>query len=371
VELRNDLHADADVDVRALAAVTPVLASQRGRPLARTWCETATLVDVPVGEPAPVPVEKLLRSLHAEQPLPLEVARSAWRDVEPGALRKHVEPLGDPRGGARLLALQAGLGPGATVLATGALALPFRAVLAEHNALDYLALESTWAAAPGQRLLADAVRAEAAPRGALRLGILGTHITHSRSPESHPAPFDRVELPPDADVATLLGALRPWYRGFAVTRPFKQVAAKAVGLPGAINTVYRDGEGWAGANTDVDGALVTLDALVSREVHVLGRGGVGPALEEAARRRGVALHFHRREALAGARLSGACIWTWPEELAPPEGLRLDGACVATITYGAPGEALARQVASLGGTPFPCGMAWFQAQAQSQRALWFG
>jgi hypothetical protein len=371
LELRNDLHPDAGVDVRALASVAPLLVSQRGRPLARAWCEVAALVDVPLGEPAPVPVGKLLRSLHAERPLGPDEALFAWQGVEPGAQRKHVEPLGRPTQGARLLQLQEALGDGATVLATGALALPFRALLSARNALDYLALEPAWAAAPGQRLLADAVRAGVSPPGALRLGILGTHISHSRSPEVHPAPFDRVELPPDADIPALLEALWPWYRGFAVTRPFKQVAAQAVGLPGgAVNTLYGSGDGWSGANTDVDGALVTLDALVSREVHVLGRGGVGPALEEAARRRGVVLHFHRRESLVGARLSGACIWTWPEELLPPEGLRLDGACVATLSYGAPGQAVARQVASLGGTPFPCGVAWFQAQAQSQRALWF-
>jgi hypothetical protein len=282
-----------------------------------------------------------------------------------------VEPLGEPPRGDRLLALQAALGEGATVLATGPLALPFRAVLAERNALDYLALAADWSAAPGQRLLADAVRANAAPAGAPRLGILGTHISHSRSPEVHPPPFDRVELPPDADISALLAALRPWYRGFAVTRPFKQVAARAVGLTGAINTLYRSGSGWGGANTDVEGALVTLDTLAAREVHVLGRGGVAPALEQAASRRGVVLQFHPRESLSNTPLSGACIWTWPEELAPPEGLRLDGARVAVIAYGAPGEAIVRTVSALGGTALPCGQPWFEAQARGQRALWFG
>ena len=372
LEIRNDLYGDDEADLPGLARRGALIVSRRARPLAPGWLEAASLADVPLGEPSPVPGSKLLRSLHAERPLEPAEALAAWKHAEPSAMRKHVEPLGPPPSAGRLVTLQRALGPRTTVLATGALALPFRAVLAEANALDYLALEPGWAAAPGQRLLADALRARAAAPGAPRLGILGSHVSHSRSPEVHPPPFDRVELPPDADVAALLPALRPWYRGFAVTRPFKQVVARALGLGegAAVNTLYRADNGWAGANTDVDGALVTLRALASPAVHVLGRGGVGPALEEAARRLGVGLHFHRRESLAGAHLEGACLWTWPEELLPPEGLALDGARVAVIAYGAPGEAIAHAVALRGGVPVHCGQAWFDAQAQAQAALWF-
>jgi len=63
-----------------------------------------------------------------------------------------------------------------TVLATGPLALPFRAVLARKNALDYLALEPA-SARRSQRLLVDAVREARAgmPEGP-RLGIIGHQI---------------------------------------------------------------------------------------------------------------------------------------------------------------------------------------------------
>jgi hypothetical protein len=370
LELRNDLYADEEVDAAALARVLPLVVSQRGRPLARAWRAAARWADVPVGEEAGVEVARLLRSFHAERPLSPSEALAPWRGVETGAARKHVEPLGALHTAWRLLEVQAALGPGSTVLATGPLALPFRAVLSERNALDYCALDGDWAAAPGQRLAEDARRAAAAPVGTPRLGILGMHLGHSRSPLVHPAPFDRVELPVDADVAGLLDALRPHYRGFAVTRPFKRAVAAALGSPlEAVNTVFRQGAGWGCANTDVEGAEAALRALGGQEVTVLGGGGVAPALQQAAVRTGTTLRIRRRAELAGARVGGGCIWTWPEELAPPAGLRLDGAQVAVIAYGAPGKAIAARVEQLGGRPVACGEGWFEAQAEAQQRLW--
>ena len=123
-----------------------------------------------------------------------------------GSRIKHVEPLVSPSRAAVLLATQQALiarfGPErVTVLATGPLALPVRAVLAQRNALDYLALDPGWSAAPGQRLLTDAVReARYAPAGQGRLAILGSAISHSRSPRVHVQPFDRIALPEDTDV---------------------------------------------------------------------------------------------------------------------------------------------------------------------------
>src|SRR5690606_12999644 len=143
-----------------------------------------------------------------------------------GAHLKHVEPLGDPSRMEALLKLQAQLiarhgEDRVTVLVMGPLALPFRAVLAERYALDYLALTSDQRSAPGQRMLADATRAARAPTARARLGILGSGIDGSRSPRLHPAPFDRIDLPADAPIEALVEALLPHYRGFAVTSPFK------------------------------------------------------------------------------------------------------------------------------------------------------
>jgi hypothetical protein len=258
-----------------------------------------------------------------------------------------------------------------TVLATGPLALPFRAVLARSNALDYLALDERWAAAPGQRLLADATR-EWLRKGAdpltQRLGILGHGLTHSRSPRIHRQPFDRLDLPEDTDLEALLEALRPHYAGFAVTNPFKKPAALATRASReAVNTLVRTATGWAAANSDVDGARALLGELGCAELTVLGDGGVADALREAALTAAVKLTFVR---LGEAGLiEGPCVWTWPASVELPAALAFDGSKVAVIAYGKPAQVIARQVSARGGIPVRLGARWFIAQARKQRRLW--
>jgi hypothetical protein len=307
-------------------------------------------------------------------------ALAHWRGTPADVQVKHVEPLGSPSDASRLLETQAALrsvfGDRVTVLATGPLALPFRAVLAESNTLDYLALDGTWSAAPGQRLLDDAVRSSRRARHdgtAQRLGILGSPLGHSRSPRLHAQPFDRIELPPDVDVGALLAALRPHYRGFAVTNPFKKAVARATNANrDAVNTLVREELGWSSANTDREGAAATLSALTQRAgtrlVTVLGDGGVTGALREAAEQLGVTLTVLQR-ATVGDVVRGAAVWTWPASVDAPAALRFEHALVAVIAYGAPARTIAARVQQLGGTPLRLGPRWFIAQARRQRALW--
>jgi hypothetical protein len=376
LEVRNDLWEDT-LDLRPLAHVLPLLVSSRGRPLARAFCEAAALADVELGSD-PAPGTAPLCSLHAPAPLTPAQAQALWHAARVPAIAqvKHVEPLGAPADGARLFETQRALGAlfGAarvTVLATGECALPFRALLAGGNALDYLALDARFVAAPGQRLLADAVRADRAKERVPRLGILGTGIGGSRSPRIHPPPFDRIDLPEGADVGALVEALTPWYRGFAVTRPFKLKVAAWLGRgDAAVNTLYRHGSRWLGANTDVEGARAVLDALGARTVTLLGDGGVGPALRAAASEQGRRVHVLRRADAPGAQVGGAAVWTWPPELVPPD-FGLSGAKVAVISYGAAGRQVAEQIRARGGVPVPLGARWFIRQARAQRALWEG
>ena len=386
LEVRSDLHSAEAVDAAALARVLPLLVSERGVPLPSAWVEAASRVDQDIRAPLhSAPAGKLLASLHAERPLSTAEALRTWEVPLPaGASVKHVEPLGEASEVrlAELLETQARLverfGAGrVTVLAMGALALPVRAVLARRNALDYVALSPQWVAAPGQRLLADALReAQARLRAAPsplregRLGILGTSIAHSRSPRIHRQPFDRIDIPEDGPVEALVDALRPHYLGFAVTSPFKLRLARHTHSPlAAINTLVRRGASWASFNTDTEGARIVLRRLGAREAFVLGDGGASAALRTVASEDGHSLRFLRRAELGTEPLSGAGVWTWPDRVPAPESLRFQGARVAVIAYGAPGRRIALEITRRGGTPVLLGAAWFVAQARKQRALW--
>lgn len=386
LEVRTDLHAPDAIDVAALAAVLPLLVSERGKPLPPAWVSAAWRVDRDLKDSTgregslAAPPGKLLASHHAERQLSTREALRLWeRELPPDALVKHVEPMHGPEHLDTLLETQRQLTERfgvtrVTVLGMGPVALPARAVLARNNVLDYVAAGGTWAAAPGQRLLDDVVREH---RGAdrlaleppLRLGILGTSIVHSRSPRIHRQPFDRIDIPEDGPVETLVDSLLPHYAGFAVTSPFKLRLAQHTRSPlEAINTLVRRGNRWESFNTDTYGALTVLDRLNAMDAFVLGDGGATAALRAVSGEIGCQLRVLRRADI-GAPLKGAGIWTWPDRVSPPEALRFERARVAVIAYGAPGRRIAVEISRRGGTPVLLGAAWFIAQARRQRQLW--
>ncbi len=374
LEVRTDLHG-ASERVDHFASVMDVLVSERGQPLPELWLAAAMYADVPIESPRPEGT-RLLLSHHASEPLSTESALALWEglDVPADGLIKHVEPIITPADGVRLIKTQAAMralfGARATVLAMGRLALPFRAVLAERNTFDYLAVDPRFMAAPGQRFLDDAIREAKASPGIPRRGILGSRIAHSRSPRIHVQPFDRIDLPADAPVGELVDALRPFYAGFSVTSPFKKTLASHVGAGSdAINTLYRNGDGWAAANTDVDGARAVLDALGATRVTVLGEGGATSAVRAAAGEKQVMLNVLHREGPPSPPISGAVIWTWPDNVAAPDWLSFDGARVAVISYGPPARRIAAEIQRRGGTPVRLGPRWLIAQARTQRQLW--
>ncbi|AFY87802.1 shikimate dehydrogenase [Chroococcidiopsis thermalis] len=106
------------------------------------------------------------------------------------------------------------------------------------------------------------------------LGVIGHPVEHSLSPAMHNAAIahlglDYVYLPlpvkPEDLAAALQGFAAIGLVGFNATIPHKQAilpflsevspVAQAVG---AVNTVWRTDEGWAGTNTDVEGFLAPL-----------------------------------------------------------------------------------------------------------------
>jgi shikimate kinase len=374
LELRTDT-TPPTLDLRPVRRALPVLVADRGNPLPQAWLRHAEIIDVELHEGASA-AEATLCSYHAPRAMrPAEVL-AHWSRVPHGVRVKHVEPLEQLSRAAELLQTQAALierfgEEHVTVLATGPMALPVRARLAQRNALEYLAVDSAWAAAPGQRLVADAVReARFAQPGVGRLGILGGAIAHSRSPRIHTQPFDRIELPAEADMRAVLDGLHASHRGLAVTNPFKKPVAQALGTPeAAVNTVVRTSTGWAASNTDEFGAQAVLEALNAKEVSVLGNGGATEALRLAAHHAGITLMLHPHNSRFDHPLSGAVVWTWPAAIEAPNGLRFTHATVAVIAYGPPGRQIGQRIRALGGTPRFLGPRWFIAQARRQKALW--
>jgi shikimate dehydrogenase len=130
------------------------------------------------------------------------------------------------------------------------------------------------------------------------LGVIGHPVEHSLSPIMHNAAIahlglDYVYLPlpvhPDNLQAAISGFAAIELVGFNITIPHKQAikpliaeispTAKAIG---AINTVWKTSNGWAGTNTDVEGFIAPLQTYTQdwsqKTAVVLGNGGAARAV---------------------------------------------------------------------------------------------
>lgn len=130
------------------------------------------------------------------------------------------------------------------------------------------------------------------------LGIIGDPIGHSLSPPMQNAAlrhlgWDGIYVPFGVQAAGLEAAVAGLWAlgvvGFNVTIPHKQRVmatlqevtplAQAVG---AVNTVWRTPQGWAGTNTDVQGFVAPLAAMArswsGQRAVVLGNGGAARAV---------------------------------------------------------------------------------------------
>lgn len=128
-----------------------------------------------------------------------------------------------------------------------------------------------------------------------RAAVLGSPISHSRSPDVHLAAYralgltswtyDRIECTAE-QLPGLVAGLGPEWVGLSVTKPGKfaalEVAAERTdraGLVGSANTLVRTDSGWRADNTDIDGVIGALAPHVDapRRAAVLGSGGTAPA----------------------------------------------------------------------------------------------
>lgn len=130
------------------------------------------------------------------------------------------------------------------------------------------------------------------------LGVIGHPVEHSLSPVMHNAAIaqlgvDYVYLPIPVKREDLSKAIAGFEAiglvGFNITIPHKQAILPLLNhispeakMIGAVNTVWRDQEGWSGTNTDVKGFMAPLQDLQKDWSQitpiVLGNGGAARAV---------------------------------------------------------------------------------------------
>ncbi|MBI4711140.1 MAG: shikimate dehydrogenase [Candidatus Omnitrophica bacterium] len=130
-------------------------------------------------------------------------------------------------------------------------------------------------------------------------GIFGHPLSHTLSPAMHEAAFQKLwidanyivlELAPAAFKKLMSQSARLSLSGFNVTVPYKETVMKYLDRVrpearaiGAVNTVFRQGRHWVGANTDMEGflkALMTEGGFhpLGKRAVILGAGGAARAV---------------------------------------------------------------------------------------------
>ncbi|WP_353055871.1 shikimate dehydrogenase [Leucobacter sp. CX42] len=138
------------------------------------------------------------------------------------------------------------------------------------------------------------------------LGVVGSPIAHSKSPDIHAAAYaelglawrygrDELQAP---DLAGYLSERLTNWRGLSLTMPLKEEAFRLASLrdpvaeeSGVVNTLLRldsEKQPWAGFNTDVPGLAAAVEhaGLDASDVLVLGSGATAVSAVLAARKLG-------------------------------------------------------------------------------------
>jgi 3-dehydroquinate dehydratase/shikimate dehydrogenase len=270
--------ADADQDRRLAALRAAVEAGA-------AWVDLEWELEVPDWLATRRGATGLLRSVHVAPGVFDFEARLA--DLPEGDGYKwvgHAGSLYDNARAAAFCGLAAARGLAASCFLMGPKGVPSRCLQrAWGGAFTYAAPEDGPAAAPGQLTL-PAMLAWGVARATLdtaRFGVVGEPVLHSRSPAFHNQCFrdagrDALYLPLESgDANEVVGVLEALgLRGLSITAPLKETLPARLGLRGPLNTLWRDGAGWRGANTDAEALDAALHGLPDGPVLVLGSGGV-------------------------------------------------------------------------------------------------
>ena len=258
---------------------------------------------------------RVIRSLHDTAGVPEQIER-VMRGL-PRTRREIAKAAVTPRTGgemvdlfecARRLGAPSPDVPGERILlGMGRFGLPTR-ILAAHlgNYLTFCSRAGR-SAAPGHLdpdTMVELYRFRSIHAGTRVLGVVGTPLSHSRSPQIHnpalaAAGIDAVYVPIELDdlaEVDRLALLLP-LDGCSVTIPHKAHAARMsdaapmVRRVGACNTLVRTRAGWRGENTDVHGFLAPLRGMSvnPRRATVVGAGGAARAVAFALRSLGTEL----------------------------------------------------------------------------------
>ena len=134
-----------------------------------------------------------------------------------------------------------------------------------------------------------------------KLSVLGSPISHSKSPAIHAAAYrvlgldwtyDKIEVR-KGGLRNFMEQLDPLWLGLSLTMPLKEEAARfansldaAAELTGAVNTLVRNDAGWAGYNTDVFGivqAVRLAGVEAPKTVLILGSGATATSAVTAVK----------------------------------------------------------------------------------------
>ncbi len=182
--------------------------------------------------------------------------------------------------------------------------------------LTFGSLETGKESAPGQipaRILKDVYRVNDIASDAKIFGVIGDPVNKSMGYLIHNKAFQLTGLPhvyvpfPVQNVQRFFAAFEPYLGGLSVTMPHKEEIGAVLGTVspqakniGAVNTVVRENDTWAGHNTDGTGALRALKTkgdVAGKNVVIIGAGGTAKAIGHTLKDAGakLTLTYHRNQ----------------------------------------------------------------------------